>query len=138
MWFLAGVFTTLLSLDSPGRLPDLSFPMKVGGIWAAVGFVLVVALPTWFNMSLERSRVMRREGTFRADPMRVALQSTAARAVLLGAGAGFALARWAIPTLDLPNDLAFSNSPETWGAVLTAVAYLICVPVAAGVAARMR
>lgn len=138
MWFLAGFFTAVLSLDTPSKLSNLSFPMKVGGVWAAAGLLLVVALPTWFNMSFERSVSMRAKGAFHSQPGRVALLSTASRAVLLGAGAGFALARWAMPHLGLPEGLVLGDARSVLGAVFTALAYLICVPVAAGVASRLR
>ena len=137
-WYFAGFFSTILSLDTPSKLASLSFPMKVGGVWAAVGLLFVVPLPTWFNMSLERSLAMRGAGVTRANPMGTALISTAFRALLLGAGAGFALGRWAMPKLGLPDGLVLADSAGTCGAVLTAIAYLISVPIAAGVASRLR
>ncbi len=142
MWFLAGCFTAVFGLSTPSKLFDvslpLSFPMKVGGVWAAAGLFLVAALPTWFNMSLERTLSMRRAGTVRSDPGRVALLSTASRALLLGAGAGFALAQWVVPQLGVPDGLVLGDVRSAVGAVLTALAYLICVPVAAAVASRLR
>jgi hypothetical protein len=140
MWFLAGFFTAVFGLDTPSKLFELPlplwFPAKAGGVWAAAGFFFVGALPTWFKMSFERSFLMRKAGEFSSEPRKVALLSTATRAVFLGAGIGFVLARWAIPYIGPPEGLALGDRCSTLGAVFTALAYLICVPVAADFALR--
>jgi hypothetical protein len=58
--------------------------------------------------------------------------------MLLGAGAGFALAQWAMPHLGLPNGLVLGDARSKLGAVFTSVAYLICVPMAAKVGRYLR
>jgi hypothetical protein len=133
MWLTAGFFTSEFSLGGSPDFSGLSFSCRAGFVWAVVGFFFVAPLPTWFNMSLERQFAMFPRSGLRSN-FRAAFLTQATRAVFLGAIAGYVLARWVMPHLGVPEGLVLSNSRMTPGAVLTAIAYLICIPSAARVA----
>ena len=124
-WILACFCTISLAAGSPkdiGGLPPLIIP----GVWAISSLLVVPLLPPLFRMSLSRVRTIPRNVRPKSNPFLVAVLTTFARAILLGALAGAILAKLLLRFMTLPVNVSL-NHPVAWGAFFTALATALCV-----------
>lgn len=120
LWFLAGFFTAVLSVEFPGEHSDILFPALAGGVWAVVGLLAVIVVPNRFATALQMQLRMRT-----SNPVLAATMEMVARALIVGGLGGYGLERWALPHLGVPEGA--TRGWDNMGPIVTALAHSLCI-----------
>lgn len=103
----------------------MNYSMKVGFIWALVGMLFGMVMPTRTRMAYERLRHMNMNIRSLDMPVFLTILSVS---IILGLIAGSVLTIWVMPKLDIAENLILVPN-QTIGCLTTVVASIIPLPV---------
>lgn len=142
LWYLAGVFTISISLETRDAVLSEAAAatastahvsgwllLRAAAVWAICGGVASLVLVSRIRLAHQRYLAMPQLRT--QNPFAATALVGVAFAVILGLLGGYALARWYLPVIGLPEGAILKASAGRYvaGACSTALACILTVPV---------